>query len=688
MKRKSFFSAIFSLFALSLPVFGLGEVFFSAFVSANEPEVSLKVPLEKLKEEERAQIQLLERLTPSLVAIYPRDGSSGGSGVLISDDGFVLTNFHVVQPCGTWMKCGLSDGCVYHAVVVGLDPVGDAALIRILPEVQAGVPNDRKEGEPKRFIPAVFGDSDAVRQGDPVWVLGNPFGFQEDFSPTISQGIVSGTHRYQFPAGTFLEYADCIQVDAPVNPGNSGGPLFNANGELIGINGRCSFEKRGRINVGVGYAISSNQLRFFLSHLRAGRLLDHATLGARIASDSLGRPRVDELLEDSEAALRGLDIQDRILSFGNRPILKANDFKNALGIYPKGWIVPIEFARESGNSRETHTIRVRLDGVHSNAELREFLAHAFPDDQKDPMKNPDGKGEDPLKKDGQQPIPPMQTPEMEEMQKMAEVFAFLNETPPEIEAVYEKRDGFVNFYFNRLEMERIWKASAAAFTADGEFTFPAHLAGKNLAEQPIRIEFLEGKTLLKSESLDILWEHDGDFTRLPTPPESQYLLPGLTLWKELMQHGPEALGLTCFGESPLPFTDGNAQDEELFDVLEGNIGGLDVRFFFTKSHQNQPVELRQLELDPMDGALPWEFRFENWRKMPEGFWPEKIQIFANGTIFETLTLENEISRTSETKTALPTENGAISGKDGAAPKVSLSSAEEQNANIQNTETAK
>ena len=90
-------------------------------------------------------------------------------------------------------------------------------------------------------------------------------------------------HRYQYPAGTLLEYTDCIQTDAAINPGNSGGPLFDAEGRLIGINGRGSFEKRGRVNVGVGYAISINQIKNFLGRLKSGRIVDHATLGARVA---------------------------------------------------------------------------------------------------------------------------------------------------------------------------------------------------------------------------------------------------------------------------------------------------------------------------------------------------------------------------------------------------------------------
>ena len=93
-----------------------------------------------------------------------------------------------------------------------------------------------------------------------------------DFTPSVSYGLISGVNRYQYPSGGFLEYTDCIQFDTTINPGNSGGPLFNMKGELIGINGRGSFaqDKRFRINCGVGYAISINQIKNFLGHLRAG----------------------------------------------------------------------------------------------------------------------------------------------------------------------------------------------------------------------------------------------------------------------------------------------------------------------------------------------------------------------------------------------------------------------------------
>src|SRR5207244_6787770 len=131
--------------------------------------------------------------------------------------------------------------------------VGDVALIKLMP---------KKEGQ--KFPFAALGDSDIVHEGDWSIAMGNPFLLATDFNPTVTFGLVSGVHRYQYPAGAILEYTDCIQLDTSINPGNSGGPLFAMTGELIGINGRGSFEKRGRVNSGVGYAISLNQIENFL----------------------------------------------------------------------------------------------------------------------------------------------------------------------------------------------------------------------------------------------------------------------------------------------------------------------------------------------------------------------------------------------------------------------------------------
>src|SRR5262249_15282775 len=186
------------------------------------------------------RVAVIEKAKPAVVAIFSAGGQGGGSGVVITKDGYALTNFHVVQGSGPVMKCGLPDGVLYDGVLVGLDKVGDVALIKLLP----------KDGKPFPFAP--MGDSDKVKPGDFSLAMGNPFLLATDFTPTVTFGLISGVHRYQYPEGKgLLEYTDCIQIDTSINPGNSGGPLFTLDGELIGINGRGSFDKRGRVNSGV-----------------------------------------------------------------------------------------------------------------------------------------------------------------------------------------------------------------------------------------------------------------------------------------------------------------------------------------------------------------------------------------------------------------------------------------------------
>ncbi|MDO4425561.1 MAG: hypothetical protein Q4D17_07345, partial [Planctomycetia bacterium] len=210
----------------------------------------------------------------------------------------------------------------------------------------------------------------------------------------------------------------------------------------------------------------------------------------------------------------------------------------------------------------------------------------------------------------------------------------------EIASVYESREGWVNFYFNRLETKRVWEnlSSRSAFHENSSI-----FRGTNLGGQRFELEMTPEKTLLKQENMDILWENQGDFTRQSLPPESRLLLPGLTIWKEFCEKGPEAFEFTYFGESPLPFTSENSDTEEtrmLFDVLEGNVGGVNTRFFFTKpTEPGKPSEIRQMELDILDGGLPWEFKFTRWHQTSQGFLPGKVEIFADGKIFECFQLE-------------------------------------------------
>jgi S1-C subfamily serine protease len=365
---------------------------------------------------EAQRVAVVDKVKPTVVAVFGPGGQGGGSGVLISKDGYALTNFHVVEGAGNVMQCGLPDGVLYDAVLVGLDKVGDVALIKLVP------PKEVKE-----FPFAPLGNSDLVNAGDWSLAMGNPFLLATDFQPTVTYGLVSGVHRYQYPAGTLLEYTDCIQIDTSINPGNSGGPLFNMKGELIGINGRGSFEKRGRVNSGVGYAISINQIKNFMGQLRAGLDSDHATLGAVVRSEQVEegtstKLQVVSIIEDSDARRRGLDDSDEIVSFAGQPMTSVNKYKNVLGLYPKGWKVPLVYRRNN----DKHEILVRL------AQLQQTQT------------------DDAAPKRRQRPGPPRPQP------------------PPRKSAAsvyFEARPGFANYYFNKVERDRLM----TAFRKHGDF---------------------------------------------------------------------------------------------------------------------------------------------------------------------------------------------------------------------------
>ena len=369
---------------------------------------------DRVQRAESERIAVIDKVKSSVVAIFSPGGQGGGSGVLISEDGYALTNFHVVEGAGPVMHCGLPDGVLYDAVLVGLDRVGDIALIKLVP---------KEEGRPFPF--AVMGDSDQVKAGNWSLAMGNPFLLATDFNPTVTYGLVSGVHRYQYPAGTLLEYTDCIQVDTSINPGNSGGPLFNMKGELIGVNGRGSFEKRGRVNSGVGYAISINQIKNFMGHLRAGLDTDHATLGASIGSKSedgdYSRLVVKAIIEGCDANRRGLDTDDELVSFAGRPVTSVNQYKNVLGLFPKGWRVPLVYRRNN----EKHEILVRLMQLQQS-EVEE--------------------GARPKSRPGPRRAPPVHKSAASKL--------------------YEPKQGFANFYFNKLERDRLLTAARA----HGDFT--------------------------------------------------------------------------------------------------------------------------------------------------------------------------------------------------------------------------
>lgn len=287
--------------------------------------------LARVKQAEQARITTIAQVYDAVVAMYPKSRQGGGSGVVIDEEGFVLTNNHVMAPIGEEGFGGLADTKLYKLTPVGTDPTGDVAVARL-------------HGKPT-FAFARLGDSRTVQVGDFCLAMGNPFTLAEDHRPTVTLGIISGVERYQRgQAGNIGIYGNCLQFDTSINPGNSGGPLFDMAGRVIGINGRGSFEERARVNVGLGYAISIEQVKNFLPDLRAAKIALHGALDATFA-DQEGKVICDQINLDAPIAARGMQLGDTLVALDGQAILHANQVANLLSTYPANWPVNVVFER-------------------------------------------------------------------------------------------------------------------------------------------------------------------------------------------------------------------------------------------------------------------------------------------------------------------------------------------------------
>ncbi|MBI1734303.1 MAG: trypsin-like peptidase domain-containing protein [Candidatus Rokubacteria bacterium] len=264
-----------------------------------------------------------------------------GSGLIVNAEGLILTNNHVVENARMIMV-RLSEDEEYDARVVGRDPPTDLALLKV---------------DARRRLPAArLGDSDVLRVGDWVLAVGSPFGLEQ----TVTAGIVSAKGRV-IGAGP---YDDFIQTDAAVNPGNSGGPLVNTRGEVVGINSAIFSETGG--SVGIGFAIPINLAKELVPQLEAQGRVVRGWLGVAIASVSpelakrLGRGRegalVTEVVRNGPAARSGVRPGDVIVVFGGTTLRRASDLPRLTARAPAGSEVEIALLRDG---RE-QTVKVRL----------------------------------------------------------------------------------------------------------------------------------------------------------------------------------------------------------------------------------------------------------------------------------------------------------------------------------------
>lgn len=261
---------------------------------------------------------IAKQVLPSVVQIVALDGLGNGgtgSGIILSEDGEILTNHHVVEPAleDGHLTISFNDGTLAEAEVVGTDPLTDTALVRAV--------------NVSGLSPITIGSSDDAEVGQAAIVIGSPYGLQA----TVTAGIISALHRpvliptQSDPSKTSVYGA--IQTDADINPGNSGGAMVNLDGELIGINsaGQRASDGTGGIgdlgSIGIGYAIPIDDALPIIEQLRAGETPTHAVLGVfpedatnvdGVANGAL----VTEVAEDSGAEAAGIEPDDVITSVG------------------------------------------------------------------------------------------------------------------------------------------------------------------------------------------------------------------------------------------------------------------------------------------------------------------------------------------------------------------------------------
>ncbi len=265
-----------------------------------------------------------------------------GSGFLVEKSGYIVTNNHVVDGADS-IRVLFQDGRELEASLVGTDPKTDLALLKV---------------ETQDSLPALaFGDSDHARVGDWVLAIGNPFGL----GGSATAGIISARGR-DIRSGPYDDY---LQIDAPINSGNSGGPVFNADGEVIGVNTAIYSPNGG--NVGIGFAIPSKQVQTIVAELKTSGVVHRGWLGVQIQdidtalAASLGLDEstgalIADVIADSPAAKSDLQIGDVIMQFGADKIASAKALSIAVANTDPAIKVPVKILRDGKNK----TIQVKL----------------------------------------------------------------------------------------------------------------------------------------------------------------------------------------------------------------------------------------------------------------------------------------------------------------------------------------
>lgn len=269
-------------------------------------------------------------------------GEATGSGFVVSSDGSIVTNAHVVEGA-TSVKVKVGDGATRSATVTGRDQSTDLALLKVDPGNQ-------------RLTALALGDSDRVQVGDPTDAIGNPFGL----SRTLTTGVVSALQR-QLDAPNGYSIDGVIQTDAALNPGNSGGPLLNDSGRVIGVNSQIestgSSAGQGS-NSGIGFAVPSNTVREVVTQLAHGGKVSHPYAGVQSTDSGSGSggARVAAVTRGGPAAQAGLEAGDVITAVDGKPVADAAGLSSRIDAHKAGDEIELTVRRSNG----TELVKLRL----------------------------------------------------------------------------------------------------------------------------------------------------------------------------------------------------------------------------------------------------------------------------------------------------------------------------------------
>ncbi|MCO1598070.1 trypsin-like peptidase domain-containing protein [Micromonospora sp. RHAY321] len=284
----------------------------------------------------------------SVVSIATDSGE--GSGVVLSADGYVLTNNHVVaSAAGDTVQVVFADGKTAGAKIIGTDPKTDLAVVK------ANGVSDLK--------PATFGDSDAMQVGDQVLALGSPLGLQGSVTSGIlsarDRTIRAGEGQQQDPnqqGQAVSSISGLLQTDAPINPGNSGGALVNTRGEVIGVNTAIATSGQSTGNIGVGFAIPSNKAKDVAGKLQRGEKVSHPSLGVGVNEAEGGGALVASVTAGSPAEKAGLQRGDVVTRFGDKVVNDSDDLVGAVQAGKVGDRVEVHFKRNGVEKTATVTL--------------------------------------------------------------------------------------------------------------------------------------------------------------------------------------------------------------------------------------------------------------------------------------------------------------------------------------------